>query len=93
MVCEHLASLEEALMESGAKVTYRGQAWTDNCREWVYFDVILDVDAVMERFHLPPFVRLHENTDPRSGLERGLECSMCKDAIMGMIDGPYKVFR
>ncbi|MBN1425321.1 hypothetical protein JXA88_12275, partial [Candidatus Fermentibacteria bacterium] len=76
MVCEHLAPLEKALLEDGVRVTYRGQAWSKNCREWVYFDVILDIDAIMERFSLPSCVRFHENTDERSGLERGLECSV-----------------
>jgi len=92
MVCEHLAALEKALLDSGAKVTCRGQVWTMNCREWVYFDVILDTDAIQERFQLPPCVQVHENKDPKSGLERGLECSLCHDAVMGLPEGPYKVF-
>ena len=46
MVCEHLVALEEALLAAGVPVTSRGQAWTDNCHEWVYFDVVLDVEAL-----------------------------------------------
>jgi hypothetical protein len=92
MVCKHLAPLEKALIASGATVTSRGAAWSRNCREWVYFDVRLDIDAIRERFALPDCVKVHENKDPRSGLERGFECAACNDAVMGLIDGG-KVFR
>lgn len=87
MVCEHLIELETALLADGARETARGQVWSKNCREWVYFDVVLDVDAIRARFSLAPGVELHENTDARSGLERGLVCRSCQDAVMGLIDG------
>lgn len=87
MVCEHLRPLEAALLASGAEVTYRGQAWSKTCREWVYFDVILDAAAIRRQFQLPPCVQLHENKDPRSGLERGFACETCKDAVMGRVQG------
>ncbi len=87
MVCEHLADLEQALLRSGAEPSYRGQTWTLDCREWVYFDVVLDIPALREQFDFAPCVRLHENTDPRSGLERGLECILCHDAVIGLVEG------
>lgn len=87
MVCNHLAPLEEALMGSGASVTYRGQAWSLNCREWVYFDRSLDVAALKNRFSFGPTVRVHENRDPKSGLERGFVCTSCHDAVMGVVGG------
>lgn len=83
MVCQHLEALEQALLQAGAKETYRGQAWSRNCREWVYFDVALDVETIRTRFALGDEVETHENTDPRSGLEAGLVCSLCQDAVMG----------
>jgi hypothetical protein len=92
MVCPHLSSLEHALIASGARETYRGQAWSKNCREWVYFDVRLDLDALASRFGLLAPVGVHENTDPRSGLERGFVCSECNDAVMGRLEGG-RVFR
>ena len=46
MVCEHLAALEKELIAAGVPITYRGQAWSDNCREWVYFDCCLDRAAI-----------------------------------------------
>jgi hypothetical protein len=87
MVCEHLAKLERELIENDLKETFRGQAWSDNCREWVYYDVVLDVDCIRSRLALEPFVSVHENTDERSGTERGFICGMCKDGVMGRLSG------
>lgn len=87
MVCEHLHTLENALLKRGLKPSFRGQAWTRNCREWVYFDVVLDIAAIQGRFALPDCVRVHENLDCKSGTERGFECASCHDAVMGRIDG------
>ena len=42
MLCDHLKPLEAELKQSGIKEAYRGQAWSHNCREWVYFDCHLD---------------------------------------------------
>ena len=81
--CEHLRPLEKEIQATGIKETFRGQAWTDNCREWVYFDCYLDVEKIRERFQLPLFVETHVNEDPKSGYEEGLVCSQCKDGIMG----------
>jgi hypothetical protein len=92
MVCEHLAPLETALLESGARETTRGQVWTDNCREWIYFDVVLDTAALRRRFALAACVDVHENTDPRSGVERGLVCTAGHDGVMGLLEG-RPVFR
>ena len=90
MICEHLRELEAAVKASGAVETYRGQVWTDNFREWVYFDVVIDVEAVKKRFKLAPSVKVAENLDPKSGTERGLECDVCHDAVMGYLEGKRK---
>ncbi|MEL6811815.1 MAG: hypothetical protein AAFP76_10810 [Bacteroidota bacterium] len=82
-MCHHLQRLEEDLLKAGCKETYRGQAWSDNCREWVYFDCILDTDMLLEQYDFPDCIRLHENTDSRSGMELGFVCTQCNDAIMG----------
>ena len=90
MVCEHLHPLEQALLAAGIEETYRGQPWSRNCREWVYFDTVLDTDALMHRFAFPDCVEIVENTDPKSGLEHGLFCSLCKDAVMGKVNARSK---
>ncbi len=79
-------------MAAGVKETYRGAAWTDNCREWVYFNVVFDIDSVSSRMNFPSCVRVHENLDPKSGTERGFYCTTCHDAVMGLLSGD-KVYR
>ena len=91
MVCKHLSELEAALKASDALETFRGQAWSANCREWVYFDVVLNVKKLQQRFTFGPSVQVHENLDIRSGQERGFKCTLCHDAIVGPIQGS-KVF-
>ncbi len=87
MVCEHLRELEKALLAAGVRETARGPVWTKNCREWVYFDIVLDIAALQDRFAFAPCVRMHENLDAKSGTERGFECTACHDGVMGLTDG------
>lgn len=47
----------------------------------------LDIDALQRRFAFPPCVVVHENTDERSGLEKGFDCEECHDAVMGLVRG------
>lgn len=82
-MCEHLIVLDNELKSNGFKETYRGQPWSDNCREWVYYDCFLDLVAIRKRLNLPDFVESHSNDDPRSGLEAGLVCSQCHDGVIG----------
>lgn len=84
MVCEHLAALERELLAAGIALTYRGQAWSSNCREWAYFACLMDRPAIRERLSLPECVIDHDNDDSRSGLESGLVCSTCHDAVVGV---------
>lgn len=82
-LCEHLAPVDRWLAEQGARETYRGQAWSDNCREWVYYDTELDLAALRARFGLGPVVTDHANLDPKSGTEQGFVCSRHHDGVMG----------
>jgi hypothetical protein len=83
-VCEHLRALEDELTVQKRKVTFAGQAWSSNCRHWMYFDVVLDCDALKKRLKLGDGVTVHVNDDPRSGREKGLFCSSCNDAVIGI---------
>lgn len=83
-MCEHLLPLEKHLQAQGIPETFRGQAWSTNCREWVYFDCYLDISSLQEKFGFPAFVKHHVNNDPRSGLEEGFVCYECHDAIIGL---------
>jgi hypothetical protein len=83
MLCDHLHALEEEIIARGVKETYRGQAWSDNCREWVYFDCVLDLPALRARLSLAQCVADHRHRGTHDGNEAGLVCETCKDAIMG----------
>ncbi len=83
MTCEHLIALEQELINLGFRETFRGQAWSDNAREWVYFEVCLDRDAVVAKFAFDPCVRYHAHLGTHDGQEAGFECVVHNDGIMG----------
>ncbi|MCI0705692.1 MAG: hypothetical protein L0241_31920 [Planctomycetia bacterium] len=83
MVCEHLAALERELIAQGLPVTYRGRAWGENCREWVYFSCVLDLKALRARLGLPDCVEDHMHKGTHDGSEAGFYCSTCQDGVMG----------
>jgi len=83
MTCEHLIELETAIKAAGFEETYRGAAWSENCREWVYFDCILELDAIRRKFELAVCVHDHAHRGTHDGSEAGLVCDVHKDALMG----------
>ena len=85
MTCEHLYPLEKALLEAQMPETYRGQPWSKNCREWVYFDCLFtDLPQTIRQYGLDPaIVEIHDHFGTHDGTEYGLVCSVCHDAIMG----------
>jgi hypothetical protein len=83
MTCEHLRSVEQSLQAQGFRETFRGQAWSSACREWVYFDCYLDLAAIRTRHTLDAGVIDHAHRGTHDGEERGLVCQTCHDAIMG----------
>ena len=83
MVCEHLAELERTILADGLKEIFRGQMWTDNCREWVFFDCVLDRGEIRRRFDLPACVIDHEQVGRFEGSEAGFVCTICHDGVVG----------
>ena len=83
MTCEHLQSLEQALLAAGVGETFRGLAWSRHCREWVYFDCCLALPALRKRFQLAPCVADHEHLGTHDGQEAGFVCTVHHDGIMG----------
>jgi hypothetical protein len=84
VVCDHLAELERELIRRGIAVTSRGRAWSANCREWVYFDCVLDRPALRARLALPEYILDHVHTGTHDGCEAGFVCPHCHDAVMGL---------
>lgn len=74
------------MLAQGIRETFRGQAWSSKCREWVYFDCYIDLDAAVRKFALADCVRQHVHRGTHDGQERGFVCAQCDDAIMGSND-------
>ena len=83
-MCEHLVRLDDELKNKGIQETFRGKAWSENCREWVYYDCVLSLDKLKKRFNFPDFVKVHINDDNKSGMESGFYCELCKDGVIGI---------
>jgi hypothetical protein len=82
-ICEHLRPLRDELLRGGAHIHDAGQLWSSGCRLWLYFDVVLEPDALLRRLGLDACVVIVENEDPRSGPEVGLVCKTHHDGIVG----------
>jgi len=96
MVCEHLHALEREVLERGIEETYRGQAWSHNCREWVYFACCFDLAAVRARMGFGPSVADHVHRGTHDGAEAGFVCNTCHDALMGRhpdVSGGAPIYR
>ena len=83
MTCEHLRALELAVMAAGHAELSRGAAWSENCREWVYFDCVLPLDAIRRAFALDACVEEHVHRGTHDGQEAGFVCRVHHDGIMG----------
>lgn len=84
MLCEHLSKLENELSNNRIKETYRGMPWSNNCREWVYYDCFLNLHELRQRLQLDNCVVDHEHLGTHDGQEAGFVCSIHHDAIMGV---------
>lgn len=84
MTCEHLKELERAIIAAGFRETFRGKAWSDNCREWVYFDCYLASEAIRGKFELADCVKDHAHIGTHDGQESGFVCTIHKDGVMGL---------
>jgi hypothetical protein len=83
-MCEHLVRVEDYIRAKGGKESWRGQPWTRNCREWVYFEVVLQPLEIRHKLHLDACVEVHDYFDIKAGAELGLFCNKCLDGVMGM---------
>jgi hypothetical protein len=92
MTCEHLRPLEQAMIAAGMAETFRGQAWSNNCREWVYFNCFIDTAAVRKRFNFADCVTDHAHRGTHDGQERGLYAPPVGIALWGLMR-PFRGFR
>jgi hypothetical protein len=84
MVCEHLKELEIEVMAAGVRETFRGNPWSDGCREWVYFDCFFDLASLRKRLRFAASVQDYLHLGTHDGQECGFVCTVCADGIMGV---------
>ena len=84
MLCEHVQPIVDDLRRLGLHVFDVSRPWSDNCRAWMYFDVVLDVDTLRHRLRLADCVDLHRHRGTVDGAEQGLVCRVDHDAVMGV---------
>jgi hypothetical protein len=87
---DSLRKIAEHLVENGYKITFFGQAWTKTSADWIYFDVILDLDRLRKDFKLNDNVVVHENHDTKSGTEKGFIDKITGEGLMGILDNKIK---
>ena len=80
-----IRKISSHLLELGCKITYFGVAWSKIDSNWIYFDTELKIEELIALFDIDGKLKIHENTDPRSGLEKGLIDEETGEAIMGTI--------
>ena len=83
-MCEHLKILETYLKDKNIQETFRGQAWSENCNEWVYFDCVLNTEKLKIKLALDNCIETHDYIDIKIANELGLICTICKDGIIGL---------
>jgi hypothetical protein len=82
-LCEHLAPAERYILGQGAKVVSCCRPWSENCHIWVYFDTMLDCEALIQGLGLDACVVIHDHRGTHEGSERGLVCSAHHDGLIG----------
>ncbi|WP_108424351.1 hypothetical protein [Flagellimonas amoyensis] len=71
--------------EKRIAITSFGLAWSNATAPWIYFDTVLDVEGLQSQFGLGENMEVHENLDPKSGLERGFVDQTTGEGLMGKI--------
>ncbi len=82
---EQIRKIAEYLYDQGISITFFGKAWSGCTNNWIYFDTYLDLADLKNRFNLNEDLEVHENRDPKSGLEKGFIDKVTGEAVMGKL--------
>ena len=82
---DSLRNIAKSLKNKGIDITYFGRAWTKQLADWIYFDTVLDVEKLWEKYQLGAHIVIHENLDPKSGTEKGFIDEQTGEGLMGKI--------
>ncbi len=72
------------LLEQDEIVSSYIYPWSNVTVKWVYFKIELDIDSLKTQFDKGNQLEYHENTDPKSGIERGLVDKSTGEGVMGL---------
>ena len=79
---KELRKLAKKLKKKGHRVTFVGKAWSKQTANWIYFDTVLDIEALQSKYSLGDHIEVHQNLDPRSGKERGFIDTQTGEGLM-----------
>ena len=82
---KEIKEMAKYLTKQGIAITFFGKAWSGCVNNWIYFDTILEIEELIEKFSLDSNISIHENLDPKSGKERGFIDNRTGEGIMGII--------
>lgn len=82
---DSLRELAEYLLKNKNRITFFGQAWSNENADWIYFDTQLNLDRLKKKFNLKDNIVVHENLDPKSGTERGFIDKLTGEGLMGRL--------
>jgi len=82
---DKIKAMSQFLNKKGVKISYFGKAWSNEDANWIYFDCKLNIIELIKLFDPSKQLVVHENIDPRSGLEKGLIDNSTGEGIMGKL--------
>jgi hypothetical protein len=80
-----LRNLAKKLIKENARITFYGKAWSENTANWIYFDKVLDLKKIRNKFAFGKNIIEHQNLDNKSGLESGFIDKNTNEGIMGKV--------
>jgi len=86
-----LRNIAKSLKNKGIEITYFGRTWTKQLADWIYFDIVLDVEKLRDQFQLGAHIVIHQNLDPKSGTEKGFIDEHTGEGLMGKIKPKEKL--
>ena len=85
LISTDLKKLAKYLLKKNRRITYWGKAWSRNKADWIYFDTVLDVEKLRAKFNFEEHITVHQNSDPKSGLEKGFIDQKTGEVIIGRL--------
>jgi glutamine synthetase type III len=80
-----LRKLAKKLIKENTRITFYGKAWSENEFDWIYFDKLLDLKKIRNKFAFGNNIIEHQNLDNRFGLESGFIDKNTNEGIMGKV--------